>query len=178
MGEALSGSSARRYAEALLQIATSEKAEEEFAASFERLRQALSGEILRALRNPGVPLRARQAAIQAATAGEPKAIRSLLGLLLERERVALFPQIAVAYSDLVERRAGIVKGKITTATELSTREREDLVERLERSSGKKIRATFAVDESLIGGAKVQIGDRLIDSSLKAQLAELERELAR
>ena len=50
--------------------------------------------------------------------------------------------------------------------------------RLERSNGKKIRATFAVDESLIGGAKVQIGDRLIDSSLKAQLAELERELAR
>ena len=124
MGEALSGSSARRYAEALLQIATTEKAEEEFAASFERLRQALGGEILRALRNPGVPLRARQAAIEAATAAEPKAIRSLLGLLLERERVALFPQIALAYADLVERRAGIVKGRITTATELSTRERD------------------------------------------------------
>jgi F-type H+-transporting ATPase subunit delta len=174
---ALTGSSARRYAEALYQIASSEKAVDEFAASFERLRQALVGEILRALRNPGVPVRSRRAAIEAATAGEPKAIRSLLGLLLERERIALFPQIAIAYSDLVERRAGIVKGRITTATELNTGERADLVARLERSSGKKIRATFAVDESLIGGAKVQIGERLIDSSLKAQLAELERELA-
>ena len=175
---ALSGSSARRHAEALLQIATSENAVDEFAASFERLRQALDGETLRALRNPGVPLRARGAAIEAVTAGEPKAIRSLLGLLLQRERIALFPQIAFAYADLVERRAGIVKGRITTATELNAGERETLVGRLERSSGKKIRATFAVDESLIGGAKVQIGDRLIDSSLKAQLAELERELAR
>jgi F-type H+-transporting ATPase subunit delta len=175
---ALSGSSARRYAEALLQIATSEKAEDEFAASFERLRQALDADTLRALRNPGVPIRARRAAIEAATAGEPKAIRSLLGLLLERERIALFPQIALAYADLVERRAGIVKGRITTAKDLSATEREELVRRLERSSGKQIRATFAVDESLIGGAKVQIGDRLIDSSLKAQLAELERELAR
>ena len=175
---ALSGSSARRYAEALLQIATSENAEDEFAASFERLRNALTGEILRALRNPGVALQARRGAIEAATAGEPRAIRSLLGLLLERERIALFPLIALAYSDLVERRAGIVKGRITTARELSASEREDLVGRLERSSGKKIRATFAVDESLIGGAKVQVGDRLIDSSLKAQLAELERELAR
>lgn len=174
---ALSGSSARRYAEALLQIATSEKAVDEFAASFERLRQALDAETLRALRNPGVPVRSRRAAIDAATAGEPKAIRSLLGLLLERERIALFPQIAVAFGDLVERRAGIVKGRITTATELSSSERAELVGRLERSSGKKIRATFAVDASLIGGAKVQIGDRLIDSSLKAQLAELERELA-
>jgi F-type H+-transporting ATPase subunit delta len=174
---ALTGSSARRYAEAVYQIAVSEKAVDDFAASFERLRQALGGEILRALRNPGIPLRSRRAAIDAATAGEPKAIRSLLDLLLERERVALFPQIAAAYIDLVERRAGIVRGRITTATEISASEREQLVRRLERSSGKKIRATFAVDASLIGGAKVQIGDRLIDSSLKAQLDELGRELA-
>lgn len=174
---ALSGSSARRYAEALYQIALSESAAPAFATSLERLRGALTADVLRSLRNPGVPVRARRAAIDAATAGEPKAIRSLLDLLLERERIALFPQIAAAYADLVERRAGIVKGKITTAKELSASDRRELVDRLERSSGMKIRAAFAVDESLIGGAKVQIGDRLIDSSLKAQLAELERELA-
>jgi F-type H+-transporting ATPase subunit delta len=175
---ALSGSSARRYAEALYQIATSEKAIDDFASSLQSLQQALGAEILRALRNPGIPLRVRRAALDAATAGEPKAVRSLLELLLERERIALFPHVADAYVDLVERREGIVKGRITTANELSAREREQLVGRLERSSGiKKIRATFAVDASLIGGAKVQIGDRLIDSSLKARLAELERELA-
>ncbi|HKY51869.1 MAG TPA: ATP synthase F1 subunit delta [Candidatus Limnocylindria bacterium] len=174
---ALSGSSARRYAEAVYQIATSEKAVDEFAASLERLREALSGDVLRALRNPGVPLRARRAAIDAATAGEPKAVRSLLDLLLERERIALFPQIAAAFTDLVEEHAGIVRGRITTATELGADEREAVVRRLERSSGKKIRATFDVDPSLIGGAKVQVGDRLIDSSLKAQLDELRRELA-
>lgn len=174
---ALTGSSARRYAEAIYQIAVSEKAVDDFATSLQHLQQALSGDVLRALRNPGIPLRARRAAIDAATVGEPKAIRSLFDLLLERERIALFPQIAAAYIDLVERRAGIVKGRITTATELTASEREDLVRRLERSSGKKIRATFAVDESLIGGAKVQVGDRLIDSTLKAQLDELRRELA-
>jgi F-type H+-transporting ATPase subunit delta len=175
---ALTGSSARRYAEAVYQIALSEKAVDDFASSLQRLQQALGGEVLRALRNPGIPLRARRAALDAATAGEPKAIRSLLDLLLERERIALFPRIAASYVDLVERRAGIVKGRITTATEISASERDELVRRLERSSGKKIRATFAMDGSLIGGAQVQIGDRLIDSSLKAQLAELERELAR
>jgi len=174
---ALSGSSARRYAEALYQIGTSEKVLDEFGSSLQRLHDALSGDVVRALRNPGIPLRARRAALDAATAAEPKAIRSLLDLLLERERIALFPQIATAYADLVERRAGIVKGRITTATQLSASDREALIRRLERSSGKKIRATFAVDETLIGGAKVQVGDRLIDSSLKAQLDELRRELA-
>jgi len=174
---ALSGSSARRYAEALYQIALSENAVPAFGASLDGLRRAFTPEVLRSLRNPGVPLRARRAALDAATAAEPKAIRSLLGLLLERERIALFPQVADAYVELVERRAGIVKGRITTATQLSANDREDLVRRLERSSGKKIRATFAVDESLIGGAMIQVGDRLIDSSLKAQLDELRRELA-
>ncbi|TMC06798.1 MAG: ATP synthase F1 subunit delta [Chloroflexi bacterium] len=174
---ALSGSSARRYAEALYQIALSENAVPAFGASLDGLRRAFTPEVLRSLRNPGVPLRARRAALDAATAAEPKAIRSLLGLLLERERIALFPQVADAYAELVERRAGIVKGRVTTATQLSANEREDLVRRLERSSGKKIRATFAVDESLIGGAMIQVGDRLIDSSLKAQLDELRRELA-
>ena len=174
---ALSGSSARRYAEALYQIALSENAVPAFGASLDGLRRAFTPEVLRSLRNPGVPLRARRAALDAATAAEPKAIRSLLGLLLERERIALFPQVADAYAELVERRAGIVKGRITTATQLSANDREDLVRRLERSSGKKIRATFAVDESLIGGAMIQVGDRLIDSSLKAQLDELRRELA-
>ena len=174
---ALSGSSARRYAEALYQIALKENAVPAFGASLDGLRRAFTPEVLRSLRNPGVPLRARRAALDAATAAEPKAIRSLLGLLLERERIALFPQVADAYAELVERRAGIVEGRVTTATQLSANDREDLVRRLERSSGKKIRATFAVDESLLGGAKVQVGDRLIDSSLKAQLDELRRELA-
>ena len=174
---ALSGSSARRYAEALYQIALSENAVPAFGASLDGLRRAFTPEVLRSLRNPGVPLRARRAALDAATAAEPKAIRSLLGLLLERERIALFPQVADAYAELVERRAGIVKGRVTTATQLSANDREDLVRRLERSSGKKIRATFAVDESLIGGAMIQVGDRLIDSSLKAQMDELRRELA-
>ena len=174
---ALTGSSGRRYAEALYQIAVTENAVPAFGASLERLQRAFTPDVLRALRNPGIPLRERRAALDAATAGEPKAIGSLLDLLLERERIALLPFIADAYAELVERRAGIVKGRITTATELSAGDREELVRRLERTSGKKVRATFAVDASLIGGAKVQIGDRLIDTSLKAQLAELERELA-
>jgi F-type H+-transporting ATPase subunit delta len=174
----LTGSSARRYAEALHQIAASENAVPAFGASLEALKRAFTPDVLRVLRNPGIPLRERRAALDAATAGEPKAIRSLLDLLLARERIALLPQVADAYMELVERKAGIVKGKITTAMELTAGEREDALRRLERSSGKKISATFAVDGTLIGGAKVQVGDRLIDTSLKAQLDELQRELAR
>ena len=91
--------------------------------------------------------------------------------------LSLVPQIALAFGDLVDRREGISKVRITTAIALKDSEERDLVSRLERESGRKLRATFAVDPTLIGGAKVQIGDHLIDSSVRAKLVALGRQLA-
>jgi len=65
----------------------------------------------------------------------------------------------------------------STAVPLEVNEQKELVRRLEETSGQKLRATFAVDPTLIGGAKVQIGDHLIDSSVHAKLTALGRELA-
>jgi len=104
-------------------------------------------------------------------------MRSLLVLLLETDRIALVPQIALAFGDLVDRREGIAKARITTAVALDEATRRELVQRLERESGRTLRATFAVDPTLIGGAKVQIGDHLFDSSVHAKLTALGRQLA-
>ena len=174
---ALSGSAARRYAEALLDIATSEGAVAPFRASLERLAAAIGIEAIRALRDPRAPLARRRAALDAATKSEPQAIRAVLALLLARDRIALLPGIARAFGELVDRREGIAKARITTPVELSEREQRDLVARLERASGTRIRAIFAVDPALIGGATVQLGDHLVDASLRAQLASLARTLA-
>jgi len=76
-----------------------------------------------------------------------------------------------------EQREGIVRARVTTAVAIDDPRRADVVRRLERSSGKKVRATFAVDPSLIGGTRVQLGDRLVDTSLATQLQELKRSLA-
>jgi F-type H+-transporting ATPase subunit delta len=125
-----------------------------------------------------MPVGRRRDALAAAVKDEPKAIRAVLDLMIERDRLALLPDVISAYGELVDRREGVLKAKITTTRALETAEQRDLVGDLERASGKTIRATFAVDQSLIGGAKVQIGDRLIDSSLRTQLDHLARELAR
>ena len=174
---AVSGSSARRYAEAVLGLAADGRAVTTFRESLERLAPAFDRPTVASLRDPGVPLRTRQEAIEAATAGEPVEIRSLLLLLLERDRIALVPSIARAFADTVDARAGIAKARVTTAVPLDDAERESLVRRLEGASGKKIRATFAVDPALLGGAKVQVGDHLVDSSLSARLTALGRQLA-
>jgi F0F1-type ATP synthase, delta subunit (mitochondrial oligomycin sensitivity protein) len=70
-----------------------------------------------------------------------------------------------------------VKAKITTAFALDDEQRQTFVKRLESSSGKQIKASFTVDEELIAGARVQLGDHLIDSSVRAQLDALRTQLA-
>ena len=174
---ALSGSGARRYAEAIFDLAEADQSIDAYRVSLDSLAAAITPPIIRALRDPSVPVKRRLAAVDAATTGQPKAIRSVLLLLEQRDRIALLPGIARAFGDLVDRRAGIVKAKITTAVPLDDAQRKALVERLEKSSGKQIRASFTVDAELIGGARVQLGDHLVDSSVRAQLAALRSQLA-
>ena len=174
---ALSGSAARRYAEALLALTTNERAVGEVRTSLDKLAPVFDRLTVAGLRDPSVPMKQRIAALDAALAGEPAVVRSLMVLLLETDRIALVPQIALAFGDLVDRREGIAKARITTAIPLKEPEQRELVTRLERESGRKLRASFAVDPTLIGGAKVQIGDHLIDSSVRAKLVALGRQLA-
>ena len=174
---ALSGSAARRYAEAVLALSPNERAVAELRASLEKLGPVFDRVTVAGLRDPSVPMKQRIAALSAALDGEPDTIRSLMVLLLETDRIALVPQIALAFGDLVDRREGIAKARITTAVPLEEPEQRELVSRLERESGRKLRASFAVDPTLIGGAKVQIGDHLIDSSVRAKLVALGRLLA-
>jgi len=174
---ALSGSAARRYAEAILDLARVDDAVDAYRTALDSLAAGISPQAIRALRDPSVPVKQRLAAIEAVTKGQPKAIRSLLLLLEERDRIALLPEIARAYADLVDRRAGIVKAKITTAIALDASEQRAFVDRLEKTSGHKLTATFAVDETLIGGAQIQLGDHLVDSSVRAQLNALRTQLS-
>ena len=174
---ALSGSAPRRYAEAIFDLAEADKAIDAYRVSLDSLAEAITPQIIRALRDPSVPVKRRLAAVDAATKGQPKAIRSVLLLLEQRDRIALLPAIARAFGDLVDRRAGIVNAKITTAVPLDDVQRKAFVTRLEKSSGKQIKASFTVDAGLIGGARVQLGDHLVDSSVRAQLAALRSQLA-
>jgi F-type H+-transporting ATPase subunit delta len=171
------GSAARRYAEAVLDLATAAGAVDEHRASLERLASAFEPATLRAMRDPSVRMASRLAAAEAATAGQPGAIRGLVRLLLERDRIALIPGIVSAFGELVDERSGIAKAKVTTAVQVDQAERRRMVERLERTTGKRIEAALAVDPALLGGSLVQVGDRVEDASLRTRLDELRREMA-
>ncbi|MGH2377666.1 MAG: ATP synthase F1 subunit delta [Candidatus Limnocylindria bacterium] len=174
---ALTGSAARRYAEALMDIATEAKAVDGYRASTVAVADAFSEDFLRVLRDPSRPLEQRLLAAEASTKGQPDAIASLVSMLVRRGRIALIGAIAAAYGELVDERAGIAKARITTAVPFPDSQRTSFVGRLEKSTGKRIVAEFAVEPELIGGATVQVGDHLIDASLRARLDALREQLA-
>lgn len=174
---ALGGSAARRYAEAMLDLAVAEDAVGRYRESLDMIAAALGGASLRALRDASVPLHQRLAAVRASTAGEPGPIGGLVQLLVRRDRLGLLPAIARSFGELVDRREGISHARITTAVTLDAAQQREMVGQLEAAARTRIRATFAVDPTLLGGARVQLGDHLIDSSVRAQLDTLRTRLA-
>jgi F-type H+-transporting ATPase subunit delta len=173
---ALGGSAPRRYAEAMLDIATAENAVPAYRAALEQL-GGLDPSALRMLGDPGVPLERRLRAADAATEGQPGAVRGLIALLVRRHRMGLIGKIAAELARLIEEREGIARARVTTAVELDRAARDALVSRLGRATGKEIQATFTVDPALLGGARIQVGDHLVDASLRARLRSLQQQLA-
>jgi len=90
--------------------------------------------------------------------------------------VRVLPEIRAQYEVLKNEREGTVEAEVYTAFEMEAAQVADLVSRLEKKTGRKVKARVSVDKSLIGGVKIVIGDKVIDGSARAQLAALETAL--
>ena len=97
-------------------------------------------------------------------------------ILAENGRLELLPEIRAQFEALKNEREGVVEAEVQTAFELTEAQVADLVQRLERKTGRKVRARVQVDKDLIGGIKVVLGDKVIDGSARAQLGALEAAL--
>ena len=101
---------------------------------------------------------------------------NLVRVLAEYGRLGLLPEIRAQYEVLKNDREGVVEAEIYSAFDLPQAQLGDLVQRLEKKTGRKVRARVQLDKDLIGGVKVVIGDKVIDGSARAQLAALENQL--
>jgi F-type H+-transporting ATPase subunit delta len=97
-------------------------------------------------------------------------------VLAENKRLELLPEIHLQYEVLKNEKEGVVEAQVYSAFELNDGQVADLAQRLEKRTGRKVRAQVNVDKNLIGGIKVVIGDKVIDGSARAQLAALESAL--
>jgi F-type H+-transporting ATPase subunit delta len=100
-----------------------------------------------------------------------------LQVLAAKNRLAQLPQIARSLPHLIEQRQGVQEVEVSAAKSLTDQEAGQIAESLGRVLGKKVVLRQQVDESLVGGLKLRIGDRLLDGSVAAQLRMLRQHLA-
>ena len=101
-----------------------------------------------------------------------QATRNFLFVLVDHHRVELLPHLLPAYDTEIHARMGIAEALVTSAHELSGQEKQELTAALERLTQKKVEAQFAVADSLLGGAVVQIGSTIYDGSVRQPLESL------
>jgi len=97
-------------------------------------------------------------------------------VLARNDRLSLLPEIRQQFEVLKNEREGVIEAEVQSAFELNEAQLKDLVERLEKKTGRKVRPHVSVDRELIGGVKIVLGDKVIDGSARAQLAALETAL--
>jgi F-type H+-transporting ATPase subunit delta len=102
--------------------------------------------------------------------------RSFVRVLVEADRITLLPQIAALFEALKDREQGTAKAEIETALALTDPQLAELTAALEQRFGKRIEATVRVNPELIGGARVTVGDTVIDASVQAKLQAMANEL--
>lgn len=128
--------------------------------------------------HPGIS-REKKGALIRDLAGRLKAgpaVTNLLLLLVQRNRILQLGEIADYFERVVDQRQNQVRASVTSATELSGANKERLASELGRVLGKTVLIESQVDESLIGGVLLRVGDRVVDATMKNRLAILKRKI--
>lgn len=169
---------ARRYARAVFELAQQDGQVAQWGRRVAQVRDLLSHEEVAAVvTNPTIPVADRMALISAAPHELDPEATNLAKLLIESNRVAEVNAIAEEYERLADEAAGRVRAIVTTAVELSSADRERVSAELSRRLGQEVRMDVVVDPRILGGMKLQYGDRLVDATVSTKLQQLRRRLA-
>jgi F-type H+-transporting ATPase subunit delta len=172
---------ARRYAQALLELADEQGQLEAWGVEVERLAAVVgNSELIARLTSPELSDETRLEAVTriAARLDLSFPLRSFAVVVARHSRLADMAAIAQAYQDLLDRRLGRARAALNFAAPPSDADLAAVVEGLERLSGKKIIATVTVEPALIGGVVAELEGRTYDASLATRLNLLERQLSR
>jgi F-type H+-transporting ATPase subunit delta len=172
---------ARPYAEAAFRTAVEAGAVESYEHALAAMGVAASmPEAAGFLGNPKLSA-AEKLAVLAASAGKgaalPAPLANLVSALLENGKAVLLPFVSEHFARLKRDHDGVVKAIIISAFPMSDADKADMVEALGRKYGRKVEAEVRVDQSLIGGARVQVGDDVVHASVRDMLDKMKQSLA-
>lgn len=174
-------SPAPRYARAFAEV--TESAGLDVTAAQQQLHdfaETLTGsaELREYLENPSVEMPKKLKVLDAISAriGMFPQVRNFLAVIMEHHRLVELDEILTEYGDVVDAHAGAVEARITSARPLNDEDRAQMEAQIAKLAGAKVRASYAEDASLLGGAVVEIGSTVYDGSIRAQLQQLKQKL--
>jgi F-type H+-transporting ATPase subunit delta len=169
-----------RYARALFDVAVKEADVRQVGLDLAEFSGIVAGNepLSRALSNPAIPAARKRAVMDqllAAAGSVPPVLTKLLGLLADRDRLALLPEIAAAYRERLMQHEQVIRVEVVTAIELPADRIAALQERLALATGRRsedVHVETRVDPSIIGGAITKIGSTVYDGSVTRQLEKM------
>ena len=100
--------------------------------------------------------------------------KNFLSLLVVKRRIFFLEKVIKSFLNLAMKRKGKISGKLISSKKLSNEEVKNISKELSDSINSQITFDYELDESLIGGLKIQIGSLMIDSSIKNKLKKYEQ----
>ncbi len=173
---------ARRYARALLDVATTKGTDPAVVKRDLDLAVALletHADLRSVLEHPAIPVEKKKSIVAAVWAAEPpvELVRRLVDLLLERQRAPLLRRVALAYSRAWNTQRGVLEAEATSATTLEPESVRALGAAVEKATGRKVELRTGVDPRLLGGVLLRMDGRVYDGSVRARLSALRERLA-
>lgn len=168
---------AMRYATAVFELAKEDGNLEMLEADIAALDTALNrSEDMRMLIRSPVYTREEQAgAITAIAKGLELSgvFTNTLGLMASKRRLFILPALLEALSALLADEKGEITAEVVAAKAMTKSQQEKLAKSLKATVGKDVKISLAVDANLIGGLIVKLGSKMIDTSIRAKLANLQ-----
>ena len=172
---------ARRYATALFAIAEKKNEVAEVAQGLSDVVAAThdSAQLMTVLHHPRITREKKKAVLHGIFGGSVRAdVENFLFLVVEKDRAVLLPDMARAFNRLVDEHKGEADAEATSAVPLSPAQVTALEASLQQRFGVKVRLKTRVDEKILGGLVVRVGDKLVDGSTATRLRLLNEQLKR
>jgi F-type H+-transporting ATPase subunit delta len=164
---------ALRYATAVFELAAEERAIDSLSIDLAAVKKMLSqsAELRRAVRSPVFSREEQAKGMEAVLkqAGIGDLARKLVLLLAQKRRLFALADVIRAFETMLAKHRGEVSAEVTSARPLSSGETTELKRVLKEKLGREPRLELNVDPSLLGGLKLKLGSRMIDSSLRTKL---------
>lgn len=164
---------ARPYADAAFKLAVEMNSLADWSDAFERLSAIMrSDEAETLIGNPRLSAASIGGVIGDAAGQLSPEQRNFVLILAQNDRLAVLPEIASQFEEKRNRHEGVLDAKVTSAYPLTERQIADIVATLQDRFGCKVKAEADVDNDLIGGVSIRVGDEVIDASVRGKLAQL------